>query len=313
MPKIRVDEQTAPLLSVVVVVYNMRREAPRTLYSLSPDYQKNVEPGSYEVLVVENGSGEPLDRSWVAGLGPTFRYFSLADASPSPAAAINFASRQSRSEHIGIIVDGARIVSPGMLGLVMQCLKAFSRAVIGTLGFHLGPDLQIHATKHGYDQAAEDELLTGIGWPEDGYRLFEIATLALSSRRGWFGCPYESNCVFMPRALFEELGGFEEAFDAPGGGMVNLDFWRRACGLPDSTLITLFGEGSFHQTHGGAATGRTPEELSELALLWDAQYQSIRGEPFANPERRPLLVGYADPVALSAGLAGGLGLESDRN
>ncbi len=294
-----------PALSVVVVVYNMRREAPRTLQSLAPGYQRGVDPDDYEVVVVENGSSEPLPPGSVEAMGPNFRYFGLTEASPSPAAAINFGSQQARSRHLGVMVDGARMVTPGMVGLALQCLRAFPRPVVGSLGFHLGPDLQIRAVEHGYDRKVEDGMLAGIGWPDDGYRLFEIATLALSSRHGWWGCPYESNCVFLPRALFDELGGFEEAFDAPGGGMVNLDFWRRACQLPDSTLVLLFGEGSFHQIHGGAATSRPPDELETLSRRWDEQYRRIRGEAFANPGRRPLLVGYPRPESVNlAGLDG---------
>ncbi|HAU37823.1 MAG TPA: hypothetical protein DCX07_08915 [Phycisphaerales bacterium] len=49
-----------PTLSIVVTVYNMRREAPRTLRSLTPEYQ-GVDAETYEVIVVENGSSEPYE------------------------------------------------------------------------------------------------------------------------------------------------------------------------------------------------------------------------------------------------------------
>ena len=48
-------------LSVVVVVYNIPREAPRTLFSLSADYQRHIAPEDYEVIVVDNGSNPSLD------------------------------------------------------------------------------------------------------------------------------------------------------------------------------------------------------------------------------------------------------------
>ena len=50
-------------LSVVVVLYNMKREAARTLLALSRSYQRGVEGLSYEVIVVENGSGVSTRRS----------------------------------------------------------------------------------------------------------------------------------------------------------------------------------------------------------------------------------------------------------
>lgn len=289
-----------PILSVVVVIHNMRREAPRTLHSLSTPYQQEIASEAYEVVVVENGSTEPLSRESVESLGPNFRYFFLSDASPSPAAAMNFGSRQSNSKHIGCMVDGARMLTPRTLGLALRCLETFARPVVGTLGFHLGPDIQNRAKEHGYDQAVEDDLLASIQWPEDGYRLFEICTLAISSHRGWFGRLDESNCAFMPRSLFEEVDGFEEAFNTPGGGLVNNDFWRRVCELPDSTLVQLLGEGAFHQIHGGAATSKTPTELKRSFSEWEAQYERIRGRTLAGPKRTPLVFGYPHAAALAA-------------
>ena len=56
----------------------------------------------------------------------------------------------------------------------------------------------MEAAEAGYDQAAEDELLAGIDWEDDGYRLFDVSTLAGSSARGWFGPMGESSGLFMP-------------------------------------------------------------------------------------------------------------------
>ena len=108
----------------------------------------------------------------------------------------------------------------------------------------------------------------------------------------------ESNCLFMSRVLFDELGGYEEAFDVPGGGFVNLDFWARACELPSSALLTLAGEASFHQFHGGAATGIDEEALDEKLAEWGRQFARIRGREFRPPERKPRLMGEVPRQAL---------------
>lgn len=285
-------------LSVVVVVYDMAREAPRTLRSLTPTYQKGMEGTSYEVIVVDNGSPVPLSEHVVSSLGPNFRYIYVDEPAPSPAGAVNLGVRHARGEHLGILIDGARIATPGMLASALDCLRGFPRAVVGTVGFHLGPDVQIRAKQHGYDQSREDELLTSIDWPRDGYRLFEIAALAASSENGWLGPMNESNCLFMPRALFDELGGYDEGFDLPGGGFANLDFWARACALPDSMLFTLAGEATFHQFHGGAATGVEEEALAERLSEWGHQYAQIRGREFKPSRRPPRLFGEIPPQAL---------------
>ncbi len=73
------SEVAEPRLSIVVAVHNMRREAPRTLYSLSAAFQRRVGPREYEVIVVENGSSQPLAPGLVESFGDNFRYFFLED------------------------------------------------------------------------------------------------------------------------------------------------------------------------------------------------------------------------------------------
>src|SRR5262249_52987900 len=83
-------------LTVVVVMYNMQREAKRTLHALSRSYQEGVDDASYEVIVVENGSDEheKLGADFVESFGPEFRYVDLgADATPSPVPALNLGIR----------------------------------------------------------------------------------------------------------------------------------------------------------------------------------------------------------------------------
>ena len=86
--------------SIIVVVYNMAREAPRTLFSLSSTYQRNVAADDYEVIVVDNGSTPPFDPAALGGLTGNFRLIRIDEAPPSPVA-----SHQSRSR------QGARKVS----------------------------------------------------------------------------------------------------------------------------------------------------------------------------------------------------------
>lgn len=281
----------------MIVVYDMLREAPRTLLSLSSAYQRGIDSRDYEVIVVDNGSPKPLESEAVERLGGNFRYFCLEDPPASPAYAVNFGARQARGELLGLMVDGARIVSPGMLRIALTSLEAFCRPVVSTLAFHLGPKVQMESVIEGYNQDVEDRLLASIDWSENGYRLFEIASLAGSSDGGWFQPIRESNGLFMPRELFEELEGFEERFSQPGGGLVNLDFYRRACELPESRLIMLLGEGTFHQIHGGVMTN-CPAPRSKRWKLYDEEYRKIRGQPFAPSTRRAMLFGDVPTPAL---------------
>jgi hypothetical protein len=145
----------------------------------------------------------------------------------------------------------------------------------------------------GYDQAVEDELLARSGWDADGYRLFEISTPAGSWGRGLFGPAGESSSLFCPRPIWDELDGLDERFTIPGGGLVNHDLYRRACGLGGVELVVLLGEGTFHQYHGGAATSGRHS--------WDqmhAEYEAITGSRHRPPENPPLYVGPARPALL---------------
>jgi hypothetical protein len=286
-------QRPRPTLSVVVVAYDMARELPRTLRSLSPAHQRGIEACDYEVIVVDNGSPTPVDPSLADGFGGRLRLEWLDPAPPSPARAANHGIELADGDLVGLVVDGARLASPGLLGGALRATSLAPRPVITAAALHLGDVPHMRAAEVGYDQAVEDELLAGSGWEEDGYRLFSISTLAGSSGRGLFGPMGESSSLFLHREAWEALGGLDERFALPGGGLVNHDLFRRACALPDAELIVLLGEATFHQHHGGAATSRR--------FTWDemhADYESITGTGHQPPDNEPLYMGHVDPEVL---------------
>lgn len=289
-----------PHLSVVVVVYNMPREAPRTLHSLSAAYQRHINADDYEVIVVDNGSNPPFDPGLIEGLSGNFRLIRIDPALPSPAHAVNRGIAEARGDVIGVMIDGARMVTPGLLHFARHGAGLYDRAVVASIGWFLGLDDQRWAIKNGYNQQREDALLKLIDWPADGYRLFEIGTVAESSVNAWFPPIAESNALFLRRELWEMLGGFDERFDLPGGGLVNLDTYRRALELPNAELVILLGEGSFHQIHGGIATNSDLDLFPEKIGRWARQYETIRGQPWACPApNRPTYLGTLPRPALS--------------
>jgi glycosyltransferase involved in cell wall biosynthesis len=290
-----------PDVSLVVVVYNMPREAPRTLHSLSASYQRHIDPDDYEVIVVDNGSNPPLDPQLVAGLSGNFRLIRIDPAPASPAHAINQGLAAARGEVIGVMIDGARIVTPGLLHFARHGAGLYDNAVVATLGWYLGHDFQSASMQGGYDHAREDALLKSIGWPKDGYRLFEIGAMDESSVDGWFQPISESNALFLRRDLWQHLGGFDERFDAAGGGWLNLDTFRRALELPDARLVMLLGEATFHQLHGGTNTNAPLDHQRKNVDGWLSQYASIRGHPYATlpPKHPPTYIGTLPRSALT--------------
>lgn len=279
-------------LSVIVAFHDMAREAPRTLHTLSVKYQKGVSFADYEVIVVDVGSKPPLDEALVLSQGENFRLVRSPWAS-SPAAAINAAVRESSGEAVMVCIDGARMLTPGIMRFALAALRGFPNPLVATVSWHLGPQVQHESMLEGYDQAVEDRLLDSIDWRRNGYSLFTVSSLAQSSRAGWLGPIGESNCMAMQRDAWQHLGGYDERFISAGGGFVNPDFFNRAWGLLGPPVI-LFGEGTFHQFHGGVATNvpRVGRPLHSMA----EEYRLLRGAPFTpvaqmTPAGRPTLLG----------------------
>jgi Glycosyl transferase family 2/Methyltransferase domain len=282
--------QRPPELSVVLVAYDIPRELPRTLTSLSPSYQRHIASGDYEVIVVDNGSRPAVD---ISDAADNVRLIRIDEASASPAVAINRGLAAARGEIIAVMIDGARLASATLLHFGHQAARMYGRTVVASLGWHIGFDYQRLASMFAYDAAAEDALLESIGWPADGYRLFEIATMDGSSVDGWFPPIAESNCLFLSRTSWGELGGVDERFVMPGGGLLSLDMFRRALDLPEAELVILLSEGTFHQCHGGTATSLPRERFEGMWETWAAEYRAIRGEEYdtPRPKRPPTYVG----------------------
>ncbi len=284
-------------LSIIVIFHDMQREAARTLYSLSPAHQRDIDPESYEVIAVDNSSDVPLTREFVEGFGPQFRLIRHETQSVSPVEAVNRGVNAARGDAVAIIVDGARMATPGLVGHSLRALGAAKTPVVYALSWHLGPDVQNKTVPNGYDQATEDALLEKSRWREDGYALFGISTLAQSSGRGFLGgVPSEFSWVALTKSLFNALGGFDLRFQSPGGGLVNHHFRDRAVFRPGTNLVALLGEGVFHQVHGGIATNVAAKDHPKARFL--AEYRALMGEDYADkPGPAPLYLGHMPKIA----------------
>ncbi|HET6967273.1 MAG TPA: CmcI family methyltransferase, partial [Ornithinibacter sp.] len=277
-------------LSIVVVFYNMRREAARTLQSLTRSYQRDLGDLTYEVLAVDNGSrpDERLTDDYVAGFGPEFRLIDMGEAAkPSPTVALNAGIQASRGRNLALMIDGAHVLSPGVLHFGMSGLRTYEPAVVATQQWYVGPGQQGDSQQAGYDQGAEDRLFNSIGWPVDGYKLFEISHFI--GERDWFDGIPESNCLFVPRSLLEQLGAFDDSFDMAGGGYANLDLFDRLAQTPGVTATTILGEGSFHQVHGGNTTNVADAAARrERVKSYEEHFRDLRGRRFLGAIDRPV-------------------------
>jgi cephalosporin hydroxylase/GT2 family glycosyltransferase len=283
-PELARPAEGAPIaLSVIVNFYNMKREAERTLTSLTRQYQRDIGELAYEVICVDNGSNPPLDADWVAGFGPEFRLFRPAQSHASPVFALNAAAAEARGEYLAMMIDGAHILSPRVLCEAMQALREQAGVVVGVRYWFVGGD-QRWLSQIGYTREQEDILFSKMNWPADGYRLFAASAPIFESPNHWYEGMAESNCLFMSREAFVALGGYDEGFSMPGAGFANLDLFVRAARAPGASVVSLLGEATFHQYHGGTTTNVSDADKDVKVRSYAAHYERLRGHPFRRIE-----------------------------
>jgi cephalosporin hydroxylase len=266
-------------LSLIVNFYNMRREAERTLTSLGRAYQQMGEHFSYEVLCIDNGSSPPLDPAWVASFGPQFRLIRPDSLQPSPCRAINQAALAARGRYLGIMIDGAHVLSPGVFNEAAAAWREDPQAVVAVRHWFVGGDQRWLASV-GYTREQEDRLFERIRWPANGYELFRISAPIGENPEPWFDGLSESNCLLLPTALYDAAGGMDESFAEPGGGFANLDLWRRVADAAEGALVALLGEASFHQYHDGTTTNVDDTEKDRRVRAYASAYAQRRGTEF---------------------------------
>jgi hypothetical protein len=286
-----------PILSIVVIVYNMAQQAMNTLYSLSANYQSNTDQSQYEVIVMENASSQCLEEEDVLALGNNFSYHLRQEPLPTPIYAVNEGVALARAKNVCLMIDGARMVTPGIVHHTLTAFKINPDALIATPGYHIGEQDQRYNKAAGHNENSERQLLLQARWKDNGYRLFDIGCVSMANQFGCFHPLMESNCFSFPKTAFEKTGGAHEGFQSPGGGSVNLDIYRNILLLPETKLFILAGEGSFHQYHGGVTTS----EVKELEAVWAShreEFKSIRGEYYSAALREPTIFGHIGSYAL---------------
>lgn len=271
-------------LSIIVIGFRMPRQLEQTLHTLSCDYQQDVSENDYEVVIVENDSDKMLSSDFVEALPENFRYYSRHESGQSPVAAINFAFEKCQGEMIGLMIDGAHMVTPRVVKYVLCAQRAWEYPLVVVPGYHLGGESQTQDIN--YTEEREKELLRTIDWRDNGYQLFSVADFSPANRFSYMHPIMECNCVFTPRISFERIGYCDSRFTLRGGGPVNLHLFRQLGTLPETEIVVLPGEGSFHQYHGGVTTSSYADRENEIAShreqlnsFWLGRFKSVSREP----------------------------------
>ncbi len=289
-------EPVTPLLSIIVIAYKMPKQLANTLFTLSPAYQLGVTEQDYEVIVVENTSHDNFDESTLRSLGNNFHFYRRDETTHTPVPAINFAFEKCRGKAIGLMIDGARMVTPRVIQYVLMSQKISEHFFTVVPGYHLGGQAQHLNVSNGYDEAAEKKLLNSTNWRDNGYELFSVSDISGANLNGYLTPIMECNCMFAPAESFARIGYADERFTSRGGGAVNLHMFRNLGLLTGGQFFVLPGEGSFHQYHGGVTTSEY-DGLEQVHAANSAQLQNIWGGNFRSLRREPVLLGAVTPWA----------------
>lgn len=269
-------------LSVIVIFFNNRREAPRTLHTLTRAYQEKIQSLDYEVLAIDSNSPEPLNEKTVTSFGAEFSYHFVKTLHPSPVEALRRGLELSKGEYIMVIIDGAHMLTPGILYKWQDATRSYPASMVYTQRYHLGKYLQNDNQDH--NQNIEDALLNSIDWKNNGYELFRICHFTQSGE-WWFSKHMESNCFIIPRQKLIEHGSIYKDFFSVGGGFLNMEMFKKAAEDTELTTIVLMGESTFHQFHGGTTTNITREEIKQKLIGYRKEYFDLNQSHYGRPKR----------------------------
>ena len=204
---------------VVVVFYNMRREAARTLHSLSRAYQEGIDDLSYEVIVVENGSdARPAPRRGVRApaSGPSSATSTSATTPTrrrSPP--LNHGIRAGRGDAFALMIDGAHVAH------ARACCASAWPGCEPTRRPSSPPSSGTSARASRatpWTTATTRPTRTGSSSGSTGRAPATASSRSATSSAtatGSTACGRATACS-SPRPLLEQVGGFDESFSMAG-------------------------------------------------------------------------------------------------
>ncbi len=275
-------------LTLIIAYYNIPKHIERTLMSCAPKYQRAAKD-KIEVIIADNGSTEPLPKN----LQKRFPFVSKiirTEGRPSPVFALNEAIKHAKFNMVGLMIDGAHLLSPGIFRNTRDIAQLYARPVINVPQYYFGNVSQnLNPKLNAWDR--ETWWLNRLNWPEQGYALFRQALFPGENISKSRSDAIESNCLIARRVVYDECGAFDERFDEAGAGFANLEMFTRLTNHKDNTYVMFPGEGSFHQDHDGTTTRKSPEERDIMVQEYREKYTQITGVETLPNVRSPMMYG----------------------
>jgi glycosyltransferase involved in cell wall biosynthesis len=177
-------------ISVVVPTFNRRETVTRTLATL---FAQDASPASYEMIVVVDGSTDGTGEA-LRAIQPACRFRVIEQDNQGPSAARNTGFRSAETELV-LFLDDDMLCDPRLISAHIAAHRAGGR-MVGFGALFLSADSPRTLAAECFHR--------------------EIGALHLQRRRNSATPWHAGDCVFsnssLPRALLEEIGGFDEQF-----------------------------------------------------------------------------------------------------
>src|SRR5579863_3408051 len=185
-----------PMITVQLCTYNRRALLGRVLDAL---FHQDLDPVTYEVVLVDDGSTDGSYEHVIAGLRPTCALHVVRQRNAGLARGRNAGIARARGEII-LFMDDDVLAAPGLLSAHVRFHRAHPRAIC----------------RAGFINVASFDAL-----PPPRY-----------SWRHYSGAYFWTTNVSLPLALVREAGGFDERFSEYGWEDLELGFRLRQMGVP---------------------------------------------------------------------------------
>ncbi|TWA77106.1 GT2 family glycosyltransferase [Azospirillum brasilense] len=190
-----------PSVTIVIPTKNQTGYLKTCLESLEQTTYRD-----YDVLVVDNESDDPAAIAYLDSLRSNPRV--RVERIPSPGGRFSFANlnneavRRCTADYVLFLNNDTKVITPGWLGQMMGYARMPGVGAVGARLYFEDGTIQHAGIVHGYHEGLVGHAFRNNPPHDWGYMGF------VRTAREYSGVT--AACMLTPRALFEELGGFDE-------------------------------------------------------------------------------------------------------
>ena len=252
-----------PLVSIVIPTRDKRRLLETTIESI----RQHTDYDRYEIIVVDNDSSEPDAVEYLASLPPPCQVHTWNERF-NYSAINNFGVRHARGEQVLFLNNDVEVIRPDWLTAMLEHAQRSDVGVVGAKLLHGDGRIQHAGVVVGINRAAANAFRS---WPGETIGHPRLADLVRNCSA------VTGACMMVPRRVFDEVGGFDEALRVVLND-VDLCLRIRAHGY-----FVVYTPHALLYHHEGSSRGRLhpPPDQKLFGEKWKAFLDG--GDPYYNP------------------------------